>query len=43
MNNMFDPELQPFYDKVRDKISKEQIEYFESHPEIRHLLGDFVF
>lgn len=42
MQNQFDPELLIYYERLKEKLKNEHIGYLKNHPEIRHILSDFM-
>lgn len=39
---VFDPELQTYFAKIKEEIKSEHVQYIKSHPEIRDILNDFL-
>ena len=39
---VFDPELQTYFAKIKEEIKSEHVQYMKSHPEIRDILNDFL-
>jgi hypothetical protein len=42
MSNNFDPELITYYERLKERLKTEHIEYLKDHPEIKHILSDFI-
>ena len=38
----FDMELKNYYNKVKNEVKAEHIDYIKKHPEIRDILNDFM-
>jgi hypothetical protein len=42
MSNNFDPELITYYERLKERLKTEHIGYLKDHPEIKHILSDFI-